>query len=95
MPTRSLNEVLDAGDNQIPPEFPCGMWFDTLTGQRLRRQYLCSCSGAQLLIGGVGRSTGVDLCFGRTATPASRAGVNSTPTCAALSTNAGSGCACR
>jgi len=53
MAARPLYEVRDAGNAQAVPEYPVENRFDTLTGRRLRGEYLDSRSGGDLLIGGI------------------------------------------
>ena len=62
MSARSLHEVRDAQNAQPVSEYLTEN-VDVPTGQRLRRQDLGSCSGGRVLIGGLARSTGVDLFF--------------------------------
>lgn len=50
----------------MPAELPTEGWFDTLIGQKLRREYLGRVYGGQLLLGGIARASGVDLYFRRT-----------------------------
>jgi hypothetical protein len=65
MAARSVHEVRDAVNAQVPPEFPVENWCDCLTGQRLRRVYLGGCSGGYLIIGNIARNSGIDLYFRR------------------------------
>lgn len=65
MAARLLHEVRDTRDAQPVPEFPVEKWIDSLTGRRLRRQFLGSCSGG-VLIGGIARRSAVDVYFRRT-----------------------------
>jgi len=65
MAARSVHQVRDASHAQPVPEFPTESYVDALTGRRLRREYLGSCNGGRLLIGGLAQSTGEDLYFRR------------------------------
>jgi hypothetical protein len=60
-----VHEVHDAYQAQLLPAFPIEYFCDLHAGQRLRRECLGQVHGGLLILGGIARTTGIDLYYKR------------------------------